>query len=131
MYIKLDRTQHIVNARKLSCELRSAGDRFDDIDVTSLDAMSMWDAMQPKATLKAEFTRFLDDLYFDGIRSQFFGDFDAEKLILPIAKEVADRLDALADDLEAQLAKLTPSQVEADSYGGRVRRFEGILRTSD
>ena len=121
-YTKLDRTQHIVKARNLSSELRFAGRRFDVIDVTSLDALSMWDAMQPDAALKNEFTRFLDDLYFDGIRSQFFGDFEADKLILPIANEVADRLEALADDLEVQLAKLSPSQATAEAYGDGARR---------
>src|SRR5512133_4163125 len=98
------RRHHIATARDLALELRAAAARFHEPAIRDLDPAQLWSAMQLGAALVERFRAFLEKLWFDGIRSRFFADFDASKLILPIAPEIADRLDKLVGELEAQAA---------------------------
>ena len=98
------RLRHIDTARELARELRSASGRFDECALRDLDRGDFWDAMQLDPELVARFRAFLEKLWFDGIRSRFFAGFDASKLILPLAAEIADRLDTFVEELEHQAA---------------------------
>lgn len=98
------RRHHIVTARELARDLRDAAARFDDVVLRDLDPAALWTSMQLDAALVARFSRFLELLWLDGIRSQFFAEFEASKLILPTAPDIADRLEKLVDDLERQFA---------------------------
>ncbi len=103
------RRRHIATARELSRDLRLAATGFDPCALSALDAAAWWNALQLDAALVARFRALLEKLWFDGIRSRFFADFDASKLILPIACEIADRLDALVEELELQNANCEES----------------------
>lgn len=96
------RREHIETARELARDLRSASSRFDQLALRELAPSEFWHALQPDPELVSRFRAFLEKLWFDGIRSRFFADFDASKLILPLAAEVADRLDTFVDELELQ-----------------------------
>ena len=96
------RLRHVETARELARELRSASSRFDECALRELAPGEFWDALQPDPELVSRFRAFLDKLWFDGIRSRFFADFDASKLILPLAAEIADRLDTFVEELEQQ-----------------------------
>jgi broad specificity phosphatase PhoE len=98
------RRRHIETARELARELSLAASRFDELALRDLDRRDFWSAMQLDPTLVASYRAFLERLWFDGIRSRFFAGFDASKLILPLAAEVADRLDAFVEALEQQTA---------------------------
>lgn len=98
------RRRHIATATELARELRFAASRFDEIALRDLEPAAMWPALQLEPELVARFRAFLDKLWFDGIRSRFFADLDASKVVLPIAAEIADRLDKLVDELEVQAA---------------------------
>lgn len=105
------RRRHIATASELARELRLEAARFDELALRDLDPSAIWSALQLEPELVARFRAFLETLWFDGIRSRFFADFDASKLVLPIAIEIADRLDRLAGELETQAATLEESPV--------------------
>lgn len=94
--------RHIEIARELSRDLRSAAGRFDELALRELDKTAFWGALQLDDELVAQFRGLLEMLWLDGIKSRYFAGFDASKLILPLAAEIADRLDALADELETK-----------------------------
>ncbi|MGK2860287.1 MAG: hypothetical protein ACSLFQ_24075 [Thermoanaerobaculia bacterium] len=96
------RRRYIETARELARELRLAASRFDELALRDLDRRDFWTAMQLDPALVASFRAFLEKLWFDGIRSRFFADFDESKLILPLAPEIAARLDTLVEELEMQ-----------------------------
>jgi len=98
------RRHHIATARELARDLRDAAVGFDEIALGNLAPAELWPAMQLDPALVARFRAFLEKLWFDGIRSRFFAEFDASKLILPIATDVACRLDKLVIELETQIA---------------------------
>jgi hypothetical protein len=98
------RRHHIATARELARELRDAAARFDEVALGKLAPAELWPAMQLDPTLVARFRAFLEKLWFDGIRSRYFAEFDASKLILPVATDVACRLDKLVIELEMQIA---------------------------
>jgi hypothetical protein len=100
------RRRHIATATELARDLRFAAGRFDELALRELDPGAMWSALQLDPELVARFRNFLEKLWFDGIRSRFFAEFDASKLVLPIAPEIADRLDKLVEELEMQAAAL-------------------------
>ncbi|MFA6956294.1 MAG: hypothetical protein WC538_10520 [Thermoanaerobaculia bacterium] len=114
------RRHHIATARELARDLRDAAARFDEVALGNLAPAELWPAMQPDAALVARFRAFLEKLWFDGIRSRFFAEFDASKLILPIATDVACRLDKLVIELEMQIAACE-ERARCAAAGGEVR----------
>jgi hypothetical protein len=113
------RRRYIATARELALELRFAAKSFEELSLRELAPADLWPAMQLDPALVARFGEFLERLWFDGIRTRFFSDFDASKLIVPIAAEIADRLDTLVEELEAQdaadgkeSAGLAPAELE-------------------
>ena len=112
------RRRQIETARELSRDLRFAAGRFDARARRALANPAVWGALQLDGELVAQFRGFLEMLWFDGVHSRYLAGFDASKLILPLAVEIADRLDMLIEELEAK-AK-APDGDGALTYHGSV-----------
>lgn len=109
------RRKHIATASELARDLRVAAAQFDELALREVAPADLWAALQVDPALVTRFRAFLEKLWFDGIRSRFFADFDASKLILPNASEIADRLDTLVEELELQAAALEEKAATAQA----------------
>ena len=101
----MQRIEYIALARELARDLRHFHAQFQQQSLDCLSREDFWNALQPEPELASRFRDLLDNLYFDGIRSQFFLQFDADKLIGPVADEIAQRLELLADDIESAASR--------------------------